>query len=418
MGSLRQNQKWKNFLTSAFRRTFSTASSTSSSTPYKIHFLRGFSDIRLPDRVTNTIKSEIASYEKEHALNLQSTKFRSGAFYLLDLQEVNRTLNLWRHTFPTIKPFFAMKANPQIDILKFFAKQPDTGFDCASQGEIEQVLSLNVAPERIIFAHPVKQMSHMDFAYRNGILKTVFDSECEAFKLAQIGTNWKLFLRAGVDDTLSRCRLSQKYGASFEECLRLFQVTQNLGLKVEGLHFHAGSSAHPDTYIEAFQTIEKLIRHAPQYGHTIRTVDTGGGYEKEILTKIHSNIQQYINDWCSKDIQFISEPGRLLVADAQSLVVKVIGKKVRGGKQMIFINDGMYKSFSNILYDKSKLLDEPNGQPLYAAGQSCDGLDIIECKLPDINVFDWLVFPGFGAYSSSSQSRFNGFLHHETVTLT
>ena len=241
MGSLRQNQKWKNFLTSAFRRTFSTSSSASSSTPYKIHFLRGFSDIRLPERVTDTIKSEIASYEREHAVNLQSTKFRSGAFYLLDLQEVNRTLNLWRHTFPTIKPFFAMKANPQIDILKFFAKQPDTGFDCASQGEIEQVLSLNVSPERIIFAHPVKQMSHMDYAYRKGILKTVFDSECEALKLRQIGSNWELFLRFHVDDSLSKCSLSQKYGATFEECIRLFRVTQSLGLKIHGLHFHAGS---------------------------------------------------------------------------------------------------------------------------------------------------------------------------------
>ena len=84
---------------------------------------------------------------------------------------------------------------------------------------------------------------------------------------------------------------------------------------------------------------------------------------------------------------------------------------------MIFINDSLYRSFSAVLFDHAQLLEEFDGMPTQICGATCDGIDLIESRLPTIEVFDWLVFPGFGAYTSTSCTQFNGFLLNDTVTL-
>jgi ornithine decarboxylase len=111
----------------------------------------------------------------------------------------------------------------------------------------------------------------------------------------------------------------------------------------------------------------------------------------------------------------MAEPGRYLVSAAQTLVVQVIGKKIREGRQFLFVNDGIYRSFSNVIYDNSKLLDEPIGKPTTIGGNTCDGLDRINCFLPEIQLFDWLAIGNMGAYTNGSASTFNSFPKNKFV---
>lgn len=53
------------------------------------------------------------------------------------------------------------------------------GFDCASKNEIQQVLGSGVAPQRIVYAHPCKSITHLRFAKSVGVKQTVFDNEDE-----------------------------------------------------------------------------------------------------------------------------------------------------------------------------------------------------------------------------------------------
>lgn len=61
-----------------------------------------------------------------------------------------------------------------------------TGFDCASKTEINKVLSLGVAPDRIIFANPAKPASHIRHAFATGVDMMTFDNEVELHKIKAI----------------------------------------------------------------------------------------------------------------------------------------------------------------------------------------------------------------------------------------
>jgi hypothetical protein len=81
----------------------------------------------------------------------------------------------------------AMRALP-IGIPKLIVSTLATlgaGFDCASKGEMAMVLKLGVKPEDIIFAHPAKQPSHIQYAATKGVKKMTFDNEDELRKIAR-----------------------------------------------------------------------------------------------------------------------------------------------------------------------------------------------------------------------------------------
>ena len=53
------------------------------------------------------------------------------------------------------------------------------------QNEIQYVLDLDVSPDRIIFANPIKPVSHLKYAERNGVKKMTFDNTQELYKIKE-----------------------------------------------------------------------------------------------------------------------------------------------------------------------------------------------------------------------------------------
>jgi len=84
-----------------------------------------------------------------------------------------------------------------------------------------------------------------------------------------------------------------------------------------------------------------------------------------------------------------------------------------------YINDGVYGSFNNIIYDHAsigspKLLRDTTYLPLYRStvfGPSCDGLDTLlkNFPLPEIQIDEWIYWPNMGAYTICAAASFNGF---------
>ena len=242
----RKIEKWKNFL--AFPGRMQPTRQLSMISPPvlpRVHILKGFSDFRPRKKVIDTIQEKIF---------LQQTKkippFDSGSFFVLDISEVEANLRLWQENLPEVLPHYAVKCNPQPDILNYFANQPGVGFDVASKREMEQVLHLKVHPSRLIFGHPMKPLSHIEHAFQRGMRKIVFDSVYELHKLRSVSSDWDLFLRFWVDDTRAQCVLGNKYGALEQECEELFMTAKQLNLEIKGLTFHCGSGCQPDTFIE------------------------------------------------------------------------------------------------------------------------------------------------------------------------
>ena len=54
------------------------------------------------------------------------------------------------------------------------------------QNELKLVLELGVSPERIIYANPNKQISHLKYAASKGVSMTTFDGEEELHKIKEL----------------------------------------------------------------------------------------------------------------------------------------------------------------------------------------------------------------------------------------
>jgi ornithine decarboxylase len=150
-------------------------------------------------------------------------------------------------------------------------------------------------------------------------------------------------------------------------------------------------------------------------------IDIGGGFPapydasvrpfKELAKVINTEIDRLF----PKDIQILAEPGRFLVASAGYAVSKVIGKAVRDGKMCYYINDGVYHTYSGVIFDHCKYpvkaFKQGPTQICSVFGPTCDALDVVSMaeNLPDLQRDDFVYSVNIGAYSHASATHFNGF---------
>ncbi|CAB4027735.1 ornithine decarboxylase-like, partial [Paramuricea clavata] len=166
---------------------------------------------------------------------MQNNKSEDDAFYCVDIGDILKKHEKWKYLLPRIEPFYAIKCNTDPVILELMVNL-GIGFDCASQVEIDtMLLSYGVEPNRIIFANPCKQLSHIKYAVANGVDLMAFDNEMELQKVKALAPNSRLLLRILTDDSRSLCQLGIKYGAALDQCQHLLKVAKQLDLNVVGV---------------------------------------------------------------------------------------------------------------------------------------------------------------------------------------
>ncbi|HAS82904.1 MAG TPA: type III PLP-dependent enzyme, partial [Verrucomicrobia bacterium] len=122
------------------------------------------------------------------------------------------------------------------------------------------------------------------------------------------------------------------------------------------------------------------------------------------------------------EVQVLAEPGRFMVATAGVAVSSIIGKAVRNGKHCYYIDDGVYHTFSGIIFDHCqyhlKAFKRGASTLCTVFGPTCDALDVISMAetLPiNLNLGDLLYSENIGAYSRASSTYFNGFPPAQTI---
>ncbi|KAJ7993725.1 hypothetical protein DPEC_G00257650 [Dallia pectoralis] len=390
----------------------------------------------------------------DQRINAFSLTACKDAFLMTDLDDVLNKHLCWLSNLPRVVPFYAVKCNNSPPILKIL-ESVGAGFDCGSQGEIEQVLSLGVTPSKIIYAHPCKQESHIKYAEAHGVQMMTFDSEEELFKISRCHESAKLVLRLAVDDSKALVKLSVKYGAKLASSRQLLQTAQNLDLEVIGVSFHVGSGCtDSNAYRQAISDARCVFNIAEELGFQMTLLDIGGGFPgkndfklsfSEIAADINKSLEEFFPLACG--VSVIAEPGRYYVTTAVTLVANVIAKKVileelpplsgdqltvasrtfrTDGKianktMMYYLNDGVYGSLGILLHDlaQSSVLPYPHrkakpDEPVYPCviwGPTCDSVDVLvkNALLPEQQVGDWLLIDNMGAYTHCTSSAFNGF---------
>jgi ornithine decarboxylase len=340
----------------------------------------------------------------------------------------------------------AVKCNPDPKVLRLLATL-GTGFDVASKGEMEQVLAMGVAPERLIYAQPCKTKSHLRFAASKGVKQMTFDNTDELYKIKALIPNAELYLRILTDDSASLCRLSLKFGASIDTTDELLETAHKLGLNVVGVAFHVGSGASdPQAFLKAARDARHVFDQAIDLGFNMHTLDVGGGFCTETFDEMSSVLSATLDDYFPSTVRVIGEPGRYYVSEAFTIACHVIARRTVADptlgttSYMIYLNDGVYGNFSSIMFDHQnpvpKILrcgdrflydspqradghESPNVTEYSIWGPTCDGIDCIaqSATFKEIlDIGDWMYFEDMGAYTKCSATKFNGFSdEHETV---
>lgn len=345
------------------------------------------------------------------------------AFYIADIGKVIRQYEKWCATLPNIKPYYAVKCNPNPVILKTLA---DLGcnFDCASKNEIASVLNITDDPSRIIFANPCKMSGQIKYARAVDVDTMTFDSDHELYKIKLYHPNAKLVLRIKVDDTGSKCRFGCKFGCPIDQVENLLTIAKALSLNIVGVSFHVGSGCTDTTrYVDAIQDALNTLELSKKLGFTsANMIDIGGGFDTDTFDAIAECVNVYTEKY--PEFEWIAEPGRFMVNTSHTLVVNVIGKKNLGNNEFVYyLNDGVYGSFNCIFFDHATPIvcpfNERNG-PRYRSkifGPTCDSMDKIsdEVMLPELAIGEWCYIENFGAYTTAAASTFNGFQQTQIV---
>jgi ornithine decarboxylase len=217
--------------------------------------------------------------------------------------------------------------------------------------------------------------------------------------------------------------LSSKFGADPGAAVDLIREAFAMDLVVEGLSFHVGSQCtNFENYVQALQLSANIIKETEtRTGQKIRILDIGGGFPVKYNPEVKSikilarKLNAEIRRLFPPDMQILAEPGRFLVANACTLVAKVIGKAFRDGKPCYYINDGVYHTYSGQVFDHNNypVLAFKEGEPRISAvfGPTCDAFDTItlSAELPDLEIGDLVYSENIGAYSIASSTYFNGF---------
>ncbi len=359
--------------------------------------------------------------------------FRSdyGAFYVFDRSRVQTNWNLWTSQLPGIRPYYAVKCNPDRTLLQTLASL-GAGFDCASGRELMEVAEVGYKKgqfkDHVVYANPCKPMRDLQKAKALGAPTTVVDSFEEVDKLASVQWQGDALLRLRVEDTGSLMPFSRKFGLTADKASEIASYAKAKGIQLKGVSFHVGSGCLlPEQYKQAIKTSHDAITKLNLSGHDADLVDLGGGYfsTKETFEQAARKIRSCQFHYPKKELRYIAEPGRFFAESAFDLFVQVIGKKphdVSGWRYTI--DESLYGQFSCIPFDHKKpfwiriptsyegkdLPKRKRGKgTLY--GRTCDSLDMIASSsdMEELEVGDWLWFPNMGAYTSVTASEFNGF---------
>jgi ornithine decarboxylase len=351
--------------------------------------------------------------------------------FILDHNKIRENYRTFKKHLPRVQCYYAVKANSTQQIVETLFKE-GSSFDVASYNEFMQVYQYikhfdtkekkHFVWDKIIFSNTIKDRTTLQKIKQYKPLVT-YDNAAELKKLKDYCDTAGLVIRLKVPDTGSQVEMSSKFGAELADAEKLIQQAFDMGLKVEGISFHVGSQCtNFDNYTSALAFTSEIFHNARKKGFNLNLVDIGGGFPvpydpqvpefKQLASLLNSEFKRLFPD----DIEILAEPGRFIVATAATLVSEIIGKARRDGKIFYHINDGVYHTFSGVVYDhwipNFTAFKEGEKEICAVVGPTCDSFDKItlSAELPgNLEVGDFLYTENIGAYSTASSTKFNGF---------
>lgn len=361
------------------------------------------------------------------------TKLLQGGYeqpvLILDLDIVRQKYDRFEAAMPEISPHYAVKANPDIRVLKAL-KEKGCKFEIASIQELDLLLSIGVDAATVHYSNPVKPSAFIKYAASKGVRWFAFDSKEELGKIQSLVPDAKLYLRFDTPNIGSDWPLSGKFGAKLRDIDDILDEAIQLQATLCGLTFHVGSQCrNVDNWNQAIDTAKKIFNSMVSRGLAPELLNIGGGYPVRLTKPIPSieyigNVIKGALRDIDEGIQIAAEPGRYMVSDAAYFVCQVIGTSIKGDERWMYLDAGVFGGLmectQGIQYQIDVNNKSGNEVPWYVAGPSCDSVDVLgrEQMLPATTAEgDLLYFPNAGAYTTVYANEFNGFPLPKTLIL-
>jgi ornithine decarboxylase len=348
--------------------------------------------------------------------------------YCIRTEQIKKSVNFFKENFPG-KILYAVKTNPHEKIIKQIISNGVEDFDVASLSEIKLLKKIN-SSVNLHFMHTIKSKESISSAYFDyGVKSFSLDNKDELRKILEAtnqAKDLKLFVRIAISNEHAEIDLSRKFGALPSEALGLVRLCKEHSKKL-GISFHVGSQCMQKiSYSKGIRELGNIIKKTKIIPDII---NVGGGFpavypnlKPEPLIKYIEEIKKGINNLkLNKLPEIICEPGRAIVAESGSSIVKVILRK----KQNLYINDGTYGSLfdagvPNFIFPSKMITDGRIQSKKLTAfsffGPTCDSLDYMKGPflLPNnIKEGDYIELGQLGAYGLTFRTNFNGFYSNE-----
>ncbi len=349
---------------------------------------------------------------------------------LLDCDVVRQQYRALAAALPNVILHFALKPLPHEAVVRTLLAE-GASFDLATSGEVDLVASQGVPAEKTIHTHPIKRDSDIRDALAYGCTVFVVDNLNELEKFIPYKDEVELLVRLSFRNAEAFADLSKKFGCSPDQAITIIAQAKQLGIRIKGLSFHVGSqTSSPQKYVDAILACKQVMEKVVALGlPALSTLDIGGGFPVSYAKQVMP-----IDEFCApinvalaslpETVQVLAEPGRFIVAPAVMSVASVMGQAEREGKIWYYLDDGIYGSFSGLMFDEANYPIVTVNQdtlcyPSVLAGPTCDSIDVVaeHIMLPKLANGDLIVARMMGAYTSATATDFNFFKRAQTVVL-
>jgi len=353
-----------------------------------------------------------------------------GPCVVVDLDVVRDNYNAFARSLPDTRVFYAVKANPDPQILRLLASLGSC-FDTASVAEIEMALAAGATADRISFGNTIKKERDIETAFTLGVRLFAVDCNAEVEKIARVAPGSRVFCRILCDGAGAEWPLSRKFGCVPEMATDVLEHAHRLGLEAYGVSFHVGSQqGNVDAWDQALASSSAIFKECAERGIHLSMVNLGGGFPTKYLKDVpavkaygQSIFKSLRKHFGNAIPETIIEPGRGMVGNAGMIEAEVvlISKKSDDDQvKWVYLDIGKFNGLAEtmdemIRYPIRTAFDGDDLEPCVLAGPTCDSVDVLYEKEPyllpvSLEIGSKVLIEGTGAYTTTySAVEFNGF---------
>jgi len=359
---------------------------------------------------------------------LQLAEQFGSPLYVYDADKIKSQYNRLTKAFSKVEKLrinYAMKALSNVAILQLL-QEMGSGLDTVSIQEVQLGLHAGYDPEKIFYTPNGVSLEEIEEVHALGVQINIDNLSI----LEQFGAkhpNVPVCIRinphvmAGGNANISVGHIDSKFGISVHQLPHLVRIVENTKMNIVGIHMHTGSDILD---IEVFLYAAEILFDAAKNFKNLEFLDFGSGFKvpykkDDIETDIEElgkKLTKRFNAFCTeygKELTLIFEPGKFLVSEAGSFLVKVNVIKQTTSTVFAGVDSGFNHLIRPMLYGSQHHIDNisnPKGKERFysVVGYICETDTFANNRrIPEIKEGDILSFRNAGAYCYSMASNYN-----------